>query len=190
MDMGLSELLSMGRADQWLDMVVYSRREEAEVVMRWRESHRADKRALELADRHYNRQKPGSPQYVPPGACVCLWMPGAVWTTSWPLAEYVKHAWPGAWVNSLFRNEGAGLSSELIMEAVAATRWYWQPPEIGIVTFVNPDKVRHKRDPGRCYKKAGWKRVADTAAGLWTYQLLPDAMPLAEQPLDVTGDLF
>jgi hypothetical protein len=33
-------------------------------------SHRADHRALPLADRHYNRQKPGTPQFVPPGRCM------------------------------------------------------------------------------------------------------------------------
>jgi hypothetical protein len=34
--------------------------------MNWRMSHRADPLALPLADRHYNRQKPGSPQFMPP----------------------------------------------------------------------------------------------------------------------------
>lgn len=36
----------------------------------WALSHRADARALPIADRHYNRQKIGSPQFVPPGRCV------------------------------------------------------------------------------------------------------------------------
>lgn len=39
----------------------------------------------------------------------------AVWITSWPFAE--KHAWPGAWVCSAFRNEGDELSSTLITSA-------------------------------------------------------------------------
>jgi hypothetical protein len=50
----------------------------------------------------------------------------ALWVTSWPFAEYVRHAWPGAWINSLFRNESNRLSSELIREAVAITRGRYQ----------------------------------------------------------------
>lgn len=148
--------------------------------MRWLISHRFDADVLPLADRHYNRQTIGSPQFVPPGRCVVLKTADlkAVWTTSWPFAQYVKHAWAGAWVNSLFRNEGAGLSSELILEAIAATRGCWpHVPELGIVTFVDGSKVRHKRDPGRCYRKAGFRHVGFTKGGLWVLQLLPADMP-------------
>lgn len=152
----------------------------------WRLSHRADPSALKLADRHYSRQKIGTPQFVPPGRCVVLVTEDgtAAWVTSWPFAEYVKHAWAGAWVCSLFRNEGAQLSSDLIRAAVAATRSLWEPPELGIVTFVDADKVRHKRDPGRCYLKAGWRKVGYTKGGLVALQQLPDEMP---PPLPVVG---
>jgi len=148
--------------------------------MIWRLSNRADPKAVALADRHYNRQKVGSPQFVPPGRCVVLLSEceRAVWVTSWPFAQYVKHAWAGAWVNSIFRNEGAGLSSELIREAIAATLTQWpEPPELGIISFVNADKVRHKRDPGRCYIKAGFSHVGETKGGLLAFQLLPKDMP-------------
>lgn len=150
--------------------------------MRWCLSHRADPEAVAIADRHYNRQKIGSPQFVPPGRCIVLksLCGKALWVTSWPFAEYVKHAWAGAWVNSLFRNEGAGLSSELIREAIAVTRSIWTPPPLGMVTFVDADKTRHKRDPGRCYVKAGFKRVGFTAGGLVALQLLPEQMPGGE----------
>jgi hypothetical protein len=154
--------------------------------MRWRLSHRADSQALRLADRHYNRQKIGSPQFVPPGRCLVLVAgrpASAVWTTSWPFGEYVRHDWPGAWVCSIFRNEGAGLSSELIREAVAATRWMWpEVPELGMVTFVNRDKVKPKRDPGYCYLKAGFEVVGETKGGLVALQLLLEQMPEAHEP--------
>ena len=60
--------------------------------MNWRLSHRADARALPIADRHYNRQKVGTPQFVPPGRCLVLLTEdaGALWVTSWPFAEYVR----------------------------------------------------------------------------------------------------
>jgi hypothetical protein len=148
--------------------------------MRWVLSDRADPPAVALADRHYNRQKVGAPQFVPPGRCTVLLTSeaDALWVTSWPFAEYVRHAWAGAWVNSLFRNESGHLSSELITEAVAATLAVWpEPPALGIVTFVDAAKVRRKRDPGRCYRRAGWKHVGFTKGGLWTFQLRPECMP-------------
>jgi hypothetical protein len=40
--------------------------------MIWRLSHRADPFARLIADRHYNRQKIGTPQFVPPGRCMVL----------------------------------------------------------------------------------------------------------------------
>jgi hypothetical protein len=141
---------------------------------------------VSLADRHYNRQSIGSPQYVPPGRCKCFVTTDghAVWVTSWPIAEHVRHAWAGAWVNTLFRNEGAALSSDLIREAVAVTRWYWpDPPALGIVSFVDAAKVRRKRDPGRCYRRAGFAHVGFTRGGLYAFQLLPEAMPERMMPL-------
>ena len=156
------------------------------VSMRWMQSHRFDRDALPLADRHYNRQKVGSPQFVPPGRCVVLKTPclRALWTSSWQFPQYVRHAWPGAWVNSLFRNEGAGLSSELILEAIAATRAIWPDvPALGMVSFVDATKTRRKRDPGRCYRRAGFRHVGFTKGGLWAFQLLPHEMPAPCQPL-------
>lgn len=38
----------------------------------WRLSWRADPRARPLADRHYNRQRIGAAQFVPPGRCLVL----------------------------------------------------------------------------------------------------------------------
>lgn len=156
--------------------------------MRWRLSYRNDPAGRELADRHYNRQVIGAPGFVPPGRCLVMRAGGdgneALWVTSWPFAEFTKHAWAGAWVNSLFRNEGAGLASELIREAIAATRHNWpEVPALGIITFVDRDKVRRKRDPGRCYLKAGFRRVGETKGGLLAFQMLPDEMPESCAPL-------
>lgn len=159
--------------------------------MRWVLSRRADPEAVAIADRHYNRQKIGTPQFVPPGRCLVLKSVcgNALWVTSWPFAEYVKHKWPGAWVNSLFRNEGAGLSSELIAQALAVTRSvFGEPPELGLVTFIDANKTRHKRDPGRCYRRAGGKHVGFTEGGLWVIQFTPStipppALPSARMPL-------
>jgi hypothetical protein len=101
----------------------------------------------------------------------------ALWVTSWPFAEYVKHAWAGAWINSLFRNESERLASELITEALAHTRAVWEPPPLGIVSFVDAAQVQRSREPGRVYRIAGWQRVGRTKSGLIAYQCLPADMP-------------
>jgi hypothetical protein len=162
--------------------------------MRWRLSNRSADEARPLADRHYNRQRVGATGFVPPGACKVLVAGNpvtALWVSSWPIAEYVHHAWAGAWMNTLFRNEGAGLSSELIREAVAATRGLWgDPPPMGMITFVDATKIRRKRDPGRCYRRAGFEHVGFTQKGLWTFQLLPVNMPDPAMPIDGQLALF
>jgi hypothetical protein len=162
--------------------------------MTWQLSHRADARALPLADRHYNRQKIGTPQFVPPGSCFVLLAVdgGSLWVTSWPRSEYVQHSWPGAWMNSLFRRETTPvLASELIREAVAGTRWFYgAPPSLGMLTFIDASKVRRKRDVGRCYRRAGFQHVGFTKGGLWAFQLEPDDMPEPEAPMGTTCRLF
>lgn len=151
----------------------------------WMQSFRADPEVRPLADRHYNRQKIGATQFVPPGRCLVFktLCRRAAWVTSWPHAQYVKHAWAGAWINSLFRNEAAATASGLIIEAVGATRTFWhQPPPLGIVSFVDPRHVPGVRRRGQtiygyCYLMAGWRHVGFTKAGLWVWQQLPDEMP-------------
>lgn len=151
----------------------------------WFKSWRADDEAREFADRHYNRQKVGAKQFVPPGRCLVLKTSQAFWITSWPFAEYVKHAWPGAWVCSAFRNEGNDyLSSDLIRAAVAATRFKWATPSEGMITFVDEDKVRPKRHPGYCFLKAGFKKAGRTKGGLLAFHLSPEEMPEPSEARD------
>jgi hypothetical protein len=164
--------------------------------LRWWLSHRADHDARPIADRHYNRQSIGAPQFVPPGRCVVLKTDNALWVTSWPFPEYVRHAWPGAWVNSAFRNEGPAIASELIREAVAATRKEWPVvPVLGMVTFIDPVHVKARPVRGRltwghCYFEAGFIHVGYTKGGLWVMQLTPDRMPPAADPKDERLVLF
>jgi hypothetical protein len=155
--------------------------------MPWQVSHRADQRARIIADRHYNRQKIGTPQFVPPGRCFVLLThcERAFWVSSWPFAQYVKHAWGGAWVCSAFRSEGAGTASELIRSAVAATRYFWpEVPNLGMITFIDrakvqPIKVRGVPTWGRTWFKAGFEYVGETKGGLMALQLKPENMPAA-----------
>lgn len=155
-------------------------------LMLWHKSHRADPAARAIADRHYNRQKIGTPQFVPPGSC-CVFVTGdkqAFWVTSAPKAEYVKHAWPGAWVCSAFRKENDMKASDLIRSAVAATRFHYKDniPDFGMVTFIDPTKVtpvlqRGKPTWGFSWVRAGFRHCGYTKAGLLVFQILPKDMP-------------
>lgn len=183
---------------------------------KWHVSHRAAKRALPIADAHYSRQKPGSPQFVPPGRCLVLLTEDAdaLWVSSWPFARYVKHAWAGAWINSFFRRlpHCPFKASELIGPAVAATRHYWgEPHQLGMVTFIDSRKVkptiiRGVETHGYCYLKAGFKPAACpfhennvdgcqsclglTKGGLIAFQMAPDAMPLPRPAIGAQATLF
>jgi hypothetical protein len=62
---------------------------------------------------------------------------------------------------AVFRNEGAGRSSDLIRAAMilAWSRW----PAERLYTYVNPRKVR-SANPGCCFVHAGWRRCGRTKA--------------------------
>lgn len=157
--------------------------------MNWTLSHRYDRQVLPLADRHYNRQKPGTPQFSPPGRLIVLRADSAVWTTV--AQEYVKHRWVGAWMNSLFRREGGGLASQLIREACAATRALWgDPPAIGLISFVDASRVRPKRDPGYCYLRAGFEPDGETVGGLLAFRLPGSSFPAPMSPHGAQLDLW
>lgn len=119
----------------------------------------------------------------------------ALWGSSFQVASdgtlMAFHAWPMAWNCSIFRNESEHLSSELIREAIAATRHAWgEPPEQGFVTFVDAGKVRRKRDPGRCFLRAGFRKVGETGSGKVVLLLNVADFPPAEPAIGSPGPLF
>lgn len=130
---------------------------------------------------------------MPPGRCAVFYAATgsgeAFWVTSWPFAEYVKHAWGGAWVCSAFRNEGAGRASTLILEALAATRAVMgEPPALGMITFIDrkkvkPTKVRGCDVWGWTFRKVGFEDAGETKGGLLALRMAPEAMPIAVRPM-------
>lgn len=128
--------------------------------MTWTEVEKSDPRALELADRHYSRRSVGSPWFTPPGRSLVLIRPRAVWAVV--DQEHVKHAWPGALLNVMFRLERDPLdplASDLIREATWLTRWRFGEGR-QLLTFVQPALVRSAR-PGACYLHAGWRKIGE-----------------------------
>lgn len=165
--------------------------------MMWTASHRFDQEARQIADRHYNRQKIGSPQFVPPGRCLVLKTSTAFWVSSYPFAQYVRHAWRGAWVCSAFRNEGSPADTvPLIVEALALTRGTWGVPRVdtwfirrrhdrsdvlrghaAMVSFVDESKTLPKHRPGKAYLRAGFFEIGRTKGGLVALGFPSDNLP-------------
>lgn len=74
------------------------------------------------------------------------------------------------WRNMLFRNLGAGLSSELIAEATTETYLQWlirygRLPSEPLRTEIKISAVR-SRNPGYCYQCAGWSKAPITRRGM------------------------
>jgi DNA-binding MarR family transcriptional regulator len=127
----------------------------------WMVTRDADPDARRLADNHYSRKTPGSKFFCGPGEKLVLITPDKkalfVWRKNkirWDNQKGVECA--------LFRNEGAGLSSTLIKEAMKIARKKW--PKERFFTYVWPSKLRSK-EPGFCFIKAGWKIMGRNKCG-------------------------
>ncbi len=163
----------------------------------WTLSSSSDPRALAVVDGtgrfsehgpHYSRRTPGAKTFTGVGrevvllheseaavwACVYQRTPSARGTGGSRGRAGVPDAAPRfIWRNMLFRNLGAGVSSELISSALSATYYFWGErygslPSERLRTEVDTKAVR-SRNPGYCYKVAGWipDRVVRGKLYLW-----------------------
>lgn len=128
---------------------------------RWMRVTKFDRAACALADRHYSRQTPGSWQFMPPGQTLVLMTPCRHalfgWQRPHPNTDARRADGLDGWFCSIFRNEGAALASELILDAervLAATHPDDCGPD-GMLTYVKADAIR-STNPGFCFKRAGW----------------------------------
>jgi hypothetical protein len=124
---------------------------------------------------HYSRRTPGSKTFTGVGqeivlvtdcgtavwACVRQRTPSARGTGGSRGREGVADPKPRfLWRNMLFRNLGTALSSELIRRALYRTYVEWQArygslPDERLRTEIDTRAVK-SRNPGYCYKVAGW----------------------------------
>ena len=112
-----------------------------------------------LRDRHYSTKYPGGATVGAPGERLAF-ITGdgrAGWITHRRYARLRE-----GFVCSFFRNEGPELSSALVLAALEATEREWGPPPRWL-TLVDVTKVRHKRDPGRCFRRAGFRPAGYTS---------------------------
>jgi len=133
-----------------------------------------------LADRHYSRQTPGAKDFLPPGRTLVLMTP--IGDAVWGVVENLDPAGALRWRCTIFRNESSLLSSDMVRAATARTYRYWRHhygalPDAPLTTEVDPARVRHKRDPGRCFLRAGWRVVATLASGLVRFEAPPEELP-------------
>lgn len=138
----------------------------------WEQVRRNDPRARALADRHYSRQTVGANDFMSSGRVLVLLSLDE--RAVWGVIENLDPAGAARWRCSIFRNEGSRRSSEMIREATSLTFAFWDRhysgrPRVPLTTEVDPSKVRRKRDPGRCFLRAGWRTV-DERRGLIVLQ--------------------
>jgi len=163
----------------------------------WRQSSSSDPMALAVVDGtgpcdghgpHYSRRTPGSRTFTGVGQEIVL-VTGcglAVWSV-------VRQRTPSAvgtggsrgrkgqadtatryvWRNMIFRNLGAGLSSDLIRAALDMTYDLWQVryaelPTERLRTEVDVRKIRSS-NPGYCYQAAGWEKGETRRGKLFLY---------------------
>lgn len=156
----------------------------APTVGPWIQIRDADPTARSIFDRHYSRyhyadgRKPA--KFIGPGEYMLLITQDARAIFAW--RKFISADGQQGVNCAIFRNEGtdAGIASDLIRaaDALAWLRW----PGERHYTYVNPRGIRHKRDPGRCFIKAGWKRCGITKTRKYLiFEILPSqALPVSE----------
>lgn len=131
----------------------------------WTVRGRFDAAAAALADRHYSREKKGSPQVGGPGFMLVFVTPceRAAWITKRAAPEIFEGKKTRSNADGfrgyrcgLFRNESEHRSSDLILAAVDLTERMWGSSPHGWLTYVDKSKVASV-NPGYCFKQAGWE---------------------------------
>jgi hypothetical protein len=134
----------------------------------WTRVTKFDKEACALADQHYSRRKIGSPQFMPPGQTIVLLttvFKDAVfgWWRPDPKSGIKAMNNLDGWTCTIFRNESFVRSSELILDAERAIAEFgYDIGKDGLLTYVWDTKIKSK-NPGCCFKKAGWKAIGRSA---------------------------
>ena len=138
----------------------------------WLTIRDGDPTAMSIFLRHYTaREKRKVFQFVGPGEKEVYITADAKALFVW--RKFISDAGEEGVNCAVFRNEGteAGKSSELIAAAcdLAWKRW----PGERLYTYVDATKIRHKRDPGRCFIRAGFKKCGITKGGKFIFERFP-----------------
>jgi len=139
----------------------------------WTVSRDGDADCRAIFDRHYSRRRYAdgrSPAlFVGPGGKLVLVTPNLGAMFVW--RKFIDDADDGSGqrqegINcAVFRREGGPRASDMIL-AAEPFAWDKWPDESRLYTYVDANKTRHKRDPGRCFRRAGWRECGRTKGGL------------------------
>ena len=141
----------------------------------WLSVRRNDARAFGLWRHHYSAQKNwkwravGDTNILGPGECQVLLSQCGRALFAWQHNTAERFDGQQGVCCTVFRNEGAGLSSDLIREAdeLAWQRW---PDQLRHFTYVDGAKTSRRRSkhapPGRCFIAAGWRECGRSKEGL------------------------
>lgn len=137
------------------------------IAATWIEVRDGDDTGRDLFDRHYSRYRYADGRkpklFVGPGTKLVLLTPCARALFVW--RRFQSRAAEAGVNCAIFRNEGAGLSSDLIRaaDAIADLRW----PGERHYTYVKASAIR-STNPGFCFQAAGWKRCGTTTVNRLT----------------------
>ena len=122
-----------------------------------------DRECALLADRHYSRRTVGARQFAYSGRKLVLRDTCGLVLFVWMFPDpAMRMDGQTGYNNAIFRNESARQSSEIILEAERYAVEKWGPNRA--YTYIDARKVQ-SRNPGYCFKVAGWKRVGYSVDG-------------------------
>jgi hypothetical protein len=153
----------------------------------WTRRGRFDAAAVALADRHYSREKVGTPQVGGPGHLLVFVTPCE--RAAWISKRHDEKAFDRrsrstadgfrGYRCALFRNESEYVASDLILAAVELTERTWGASPYGWSTYVDKSKVA-SANPGYCFKRAGWVLDREFDHPRLVRLLLPRTVPFEE----------
>lgn len=122
-----------------------------------------DAECAALADRHYSRRTVGAKQFAYSGRKLVLRDATGDVLFVWMFPDpAMRMDGQTGYNNAIFRNESARQSSEIILEAERLAVGKWGPNRA--YTYIDPRAVA-SRNPGYCFKCAGWRRVGYSQDG-------------------------
>lgn len=122
-----------------------------------------DPEMAQLADRHYSRRTIGARQFCYSGRKLVLRDALGLVLFVWMFPDSALRMDDQAGYNcAIFRNESSRLSSEIILEAELFAVAKWGANRF--YTYIDPKKVL-SRNPGYCFKMAGWKPIGMSKTG-------------------------
>jgi len=139
----------------------------------WIETRDGNPTALSIFRQHYSHKPyadgrdPGL--FVGPGQKMVLLTPCARALFVW--RKFISGDGQQGVNCAVFRNTGAGRSSDLILDAMALAWARW--PGERLYTYVNASKVR-STNPGYCFQLAGWRKCGITK---WNKLVILEAFP-------------